>query len=188
MLQSAIFISGQKEGVRKFKDKGYRGLLLSTCQSVAMFSSCNNVESFDSGRRLKLNYETFYRWPLIRNQWSTFDAFPKVIDCSQAEEKWQYFTHQVRQFDIDKRIRRDQSFLQKCPKEAVMCTLRNICQDIRCQCCEEIRCLAAFPTWWLSQSHERNGSLEIKNCTVATTEQEHKRRCTGSCDQQDLQV
>lgn len=74
-----------------------------------------------------------------------------------------------------------------------MCTVRNICQDIRCQCCEEIRCLApSFSTWWLSlqekTSLETNGSLEIKNCTVATTEAEHRMKCTGSCEELDLKV
>ena len=92
----------QPKRMRYFNnDKGgyqYRGLLLSTCQSVPLFSHCNNLPSLSwrgaQVRRKKLMYKTFYQRPVFRNQWSTFDAFT-VMDCSQVGEKWHFFTSQV---------------------------------------------------------------------------------------------
>lgn len=158
--------------------RGYRGLLLSTCQSVPLFSSCNNLPlSWRRGstlHRKKLMYKTFYQRPVFRNQWSTFDAFT-VMDCSQVGEKWHFFTS------------------QPCPERHLTCTVRtNSCEGIVCKCCEEIRCLSRKS--WLSLAPSKtptegnSGSLEIKNCTLASTESEYLTRCSGTCYPPDFQA
>ena len=122
----------------------YKGLLLSSCQSVPMFSLCNNMKE-----------EAVKQTHGKRSPESNFD-------CRQLREKWLFFTEEVsikgnpiisviapypfRYFSNLATVPSSPNILlllQFCPRKLLKCTMKPHCSGISCKCCEEIRCLSA---------------------------------------------
>ena len=79
----------------------YKGLLLSTCQSVPMFDSCQRISRLNNSQENDLKYPilssntgSFYGSQVIRKEWSILQQFD-IMDCSQKYKKWYFFTSQV---------------------------------------------------------------------------------------------
>ena len=79
----------------------YKGLLLSTCQSVPMFDSCQRISRLNNSQENDLKYPilssntgSFYGSRVIRKEWSILQQFD-IMDCSQKYKKWYFFTSQV---------------------------------------------------------------------------------------------
>jgi hypothetical protein len=84
-----------------------------------MFDHCNSDTLQDrKAERKKTDYRTYYGAAKVYTEWSTFDRF-SVFDCSEKMEKWRFFTG------------------QEC--DEVWCEMKNSCEGISCNCCEELR-------------------------------------------------
>eukprot|EP00093_Oithona_nana_P008614 08614.XXX_299865_301942_1 [CDS] Oithona nana genome sequencing. len=134
----------------------YKGLLLSSCQSVPMFSLCNNMKE-----------EVVKQTHGKRSPESNFD-------CRQLREKWLFFTEE---FCPRK--------LLKCTMKphcsGISC---KCCEEIRCLSATPT--MTSYPKDLSSSPTAKTpmGSLVIKKCTRTLTFEEYTSSCTGSCSGQ----
>ena len=81
MVEYESFIT-KETGKEVVLQKKYKGLLLSSCQSVPMFSNCHNMKAVK--QRGEEDEEGKRRSPEKSN-----------FDCRQLREKWLFFTEEV---------------------------------------------------------------------------------------------